>query len=498
MFRAPPHGRTDAAPRPAPPRAVSSPEPALAVALCLVVVLATTALLERSSSLSRRLGELQRESLVQGRGWRRPSGPRAATLPRPARIVLLSIDGLRSDVLRDQGPGASSAPALAALAAESIAFEAAAAQASHPLISHKSLLTGKHPATLMLEETGADWVELATLRDGRAYLLDTFGRVEGTLAEALRASGFATAAFVGAHLAPVAGFARGFERYDRVDDDLGTRLARATDWLAANARAPAFLFVRAGEVAQAASPAPAVDAGAAAAAYRDAVGAADSALAGFLADLEARDLRRGTLLVVTSAHGASLGEDGSFGHGGLAAEQLLVPLLLSFPPAWNVLPRASADPVELVDLAPTLLVLGGAPVAKDLDGASLLPGILRGIRARDYLVAQCALDEPPQSRSSPAQRTFLRPGRWQVVHDVERGRATLRLLAPEARAEPAVPIAAAEFAPLLATLLAGSSTKPGTRLSASSADQVGAELARALHALGYGARAPQARHAGAP
>jgi len=85
-----------------------------------------------------------------------------------------------------------------------------------------------------------------------------------------------------------------------------------------------------------------------------------------------RELPDNALVVLTADHGESLGERGCWGHGlNLYQEALHVPLLVRGPgvPSGSV-----ADPVQLVDLAPTVLAAAGVPPALGMAGRSLLEG----------------------------------------------------------------------------------------------------------------------------
>lgn len=103
-------------------------------------------------------------------------------------------------------------------------------------------------------------------------------------------------------------------------------------------------------------------------------------LAGFLEELDALGLRERTALAFLSDHGESWGErfadkeqvKGTYHmHGARLDEEIVeVPLILSAP--GRIEPAVVPEQVSLVDLTPTLLDLGGAPL-DGVDGRSLLP-----------------------------------------------------------------------------------------------------------------------------
>jgi arylsulfatase A-like enzyme len=494
MFRAnDPRGEGVPAPRQESQATPTSIESLFALGLCAVVLFASMALLERSSDYSRALVELQIESLgTRPRRPRAPGGP--ASTPQPDLVLVLSLDSLRADHLDPCSLGREGAPRLRRLGEEGVVFRTVGAQASHPLTSHKSLLTGKYPATLMLEETGADALELCSLPDPGGYLATTFSRAQARLAAGFREHGFRTAGFTdGEWVGRKGGLEHGFGTFDDSGGGLALVLPRVLAWLASNAPGPAFVFVQASVQAR---DLPATGRAERAlddpdelhARYDSAVEIADDHLGRFLDELRARGLYERALVVVTSAHGESLGERGVVGHGGLHLEQILVPLIVKFPQAWNLAPATVTDAVELVDLLPTLFALCSIPAGKDLDGRSLLP-VLRGVRGRDCIVAQSAFEEGPALRSSPVERTLVRPGRWQVIQDRARAHASFFALEEDPRALVAHPIAAEEFPALLDVLLGHRRPDARAALRPTAPVRFGEELERELEQLGYGAAA---------
>jgi arylsulfatase A-like enzyme len=308
--------------------------------------------------------------------------------PAPPNVVLVSIDTLRPQALRSYAPEAPPLPAFDALAAESARFETALSTAGWTLPAHGSLLTGLYP-----DRHGAT--------DQRVALAPDAPR----LAEGLRAAGYETAAFAGGGYVGVDyGFHEGFGFWE--GPTAGEPLERAAAWVEAReARAaPFFLFVHTFGVHnyfRARPPAAALAPGSAALAPRDAlacllgrtscpadvfqrleglyaaeVALLDASLARLLRALERDGLRGRTLVTLVSDHGEGFdGARARIHHGGrLHADQLRIPLLLRVP---GLPARVVTQPVSLVDVAPTLLELGGAPVPADLDGRSLAP-LLRG------------------------------------------------------------------------------------------------------------------------
>lgn len=480
MHRAtPPRGER---PRPAPRPSPNRFEGWLAVALCTVVLLASTAILERSRSFSRVLLELERDQ----RAAPRAMAPAGAAEPAEL-VILVALDGLRVDRLR--GPGArEAAPRLVRLCDEALAFEQALAPAAHALVAHKALLSGRSPGLLMLEETGADLLELAALREPALYLRETFARVQPLLAETFRAGGFRTAAFTdGVELTASAGFARGFEQFDESGGGLARTLGRALAWLERVRGRRAFLFVQSSELAGCVPGETAGRHGGAEpeAAYAARLARLDAELGAFLDGLRARGLYEPALLALTAAHGFALGEGDTVGHGGLSLAELHVPLVLKFPQELEQAPGRCTQPVELVDLVPTLLEACGLALPAGLDGRALVPLARRGGRA--CLVAETVLRGARSGEASASASTFVRPGRWQVTHDPALARASYADLRadPDGLATHALP---AEVAPALLDALL-ERARPALRPRLRVEGEPPAELVQALAELGYGEEA---------
>lgn len=118
--------------------------------------------------------------------------------------------------------------------------------------------------------------------------------------------------------------------------------------------------------------------------YRAAISLVDDHVATLLETLDEQGLRDNTVVVVTSDHGDMLGERGLWYKMAPFEPSIRVPLIVSGAGVREG--RRVAEPVSLLDLAPTLVELGGGSVddVDPLDGRSLA-GALRGdpLPARD-------------------------------------------------------------------------------------------------------------------
>jgi N-acetylglucosamine-6-sulfatase len=101
--------------------------------------------------------------------------------------------------------------------------------------------------------------------------------------------------------------------------------------------------------------------------------AAEEGVGQIIAALEAAGQLDRTLIVFTSDHGYFYGEHGLSFERRLAYEEAIrIPLIVRYPPLIKA--GTAFDPFVLsIDLAPTLLALGGADVPKGLHGRSLMP-----------------------------------------------------------------------------------------------------------------------------
>jgi arylsulfatase A-like enzyme len=374
--------------------------------------------------------------------------------PRPARNVLLVVlDTTRADHLGTYGHAGATTPTIDALAAGGARFDAAYAQSSLTPVSAASFLTGTWP-----------------YRTGVRSLFTVAGATLSpevpSLVEALRASGRRTAAFVSARpMGRHYGLDRGFESYD---DDLADTVQRyriewfpdspqrpaeettdrALAWLRAHGREPFALmlhwfdahdpsFVPPGEFLAAhlsfapppelgrrTSPEtwPALQRRAPRIELYDAeIAYMDRELGRVLAALGELGVREETLVCVIGDHGEAFGEHGFWTHGLLYEEQLRVPLVFAGPGV----PRgvAIADPVRLVDLAPTLVdLLALSPVA-GFDGSSLIAHLAGGApagAAEREIYAE--VHHAPEDRLGRDPASYsLRFGRWKLIHRPAKG-----------------------------------------------------------------------------
>jgi arylsulfatase A-like enzyme len=379
--------------------------------------------------------------------------------------VIVSLDTLRADRLGRMRDGKSLTPRLDALAAESVRFTHALANASYTLPSHVSLFTSQRPGD-----------------HGVLFVFDAFdaGR-SPNVARLLAARGFATAAFTSGGMlnAGFCGIDVGFDRYGEVDalltaDDRlrdsaplqqraawNRELARrrrldadVLPWLRSHRGAPFLLFLHSylthnyqpepelrAEFTRGLPATPLELHGAAPyraqlctdylasgigkgdrrfgfrgdgqqqfvaerdlpwfeALYDATVAQADRDVGRLLDALEQDGLAQRTLVVVTSDHGEEFLEHGDLSHARTLFDEILrVPLLIRVP---GMAPRVVDEPVELIDVAPTLLArLGIAPDPR-MRGSDLLAP---GFEARRITIHEGAgVGDPSRTRRAARMR----------------------------------------------------------------------------------------------
>jgi arylsulfatase A-like enzyme/tetratricopeptide (TPR) repeat protein len=305
----------------------------------------------------------------RGRGGE-GGAPAAAGTP----VVLISIDTLRADHLPAYGYRGVETPAIDALRRDAVLFARAYTHTPLTLPSHTALLTGLLPA-----ETG--------VRDNVGYLLDAGAVTRHEipyLPQLLHERGYATGGAVSAYvLQGKTGLATGFDFYEdsiefRTSAGLGGlqrpgketwRLAR--DWLRGAAAKPFLFFFHIYEPHTPYEP-PEPYASRYASKYDGEIAAADEVAGEVIAELRRLGVYERAIVVLLSDHGEGLGDHGEAEHGVLLyREAIHVPLLLKLPHARLAGTTIDA-PVQLTDVAPTLLALLGLPRPPRLRGAALL------------------------------------------------------------------------------------------------------------------------------
>ncbi len=328
-------------------------------------------------------------------------------------LILVVVDTLRADRLGCYGHDRDTSPSIDALAAESVLFENAFAPSPYTAASHASLFSSLYPNTHMV------WNK-AELENG-ARVFPALSKNAVTLAEAMRDAGVQTAAVAdGGFVKAERGLHQGFEFFESENTGVADRVDRALEWLREerDPDQPFFLFLHTYEVHspympeleyldrfdpdyrgplreavrkarewvaanpdanpinkpqerffkplfEAANFSP-EDKAFVRTLYDAEIAMVDDQLARLLAYLEESGLDQDTALVLTSDHGEEFWEHDYWGHHKLWEETLRIPLIARLPGGPQGERRQ--DPIDLVDLMPSLLTELGAPVPEMASG----------------------------------------------------------------------------------------------------------------------------------
>jgi len=341
-------------------------------------------------------------------------------------VILISVDTLRADRLGCYGYKSGITGMMDFWAEKGVRFAKAYAPSPWTLPSHASVFTGLYPT----EHRAID--EKINI-DSEAPMLT----------EALKQAGFTTAAFVShIYLGPEYGFDRGFDDFVlKPNATADVMVSKAKKWLKKHRKENFFLFLHLFDPHTPYQPPPDY----AKKHYPSDLGVYVSGTTKDVMDVihqwpseEAQKMRRGlsalydgeidfvdnqlevlfkfmqenmldqnTLVILFSDHGEEFMEHGLMEHGfTLYEEQLLVPWIMYFPgqmPAETVLD----EPVNLIDLLPTLLDFLGLPAEKKpISGKSLMP-LIRG-------------EVETLGRSLLAETTRQGPDRVTIIKDREK------------------------------------------------------------------------------
>ena len=423
-------------------------------------------------------------------------------------VILITVDTLRADHLGCYGSAEVRTPNIDRLAWEGVVFEQVVSQFNNTLPSHACLFTSQYGVSHGVTHNAEKLAEEAV-----------------TLAELLKESGYRTAAMVGAwHLGPGhSGLGQGFEdvRYPQMERMALDTTVMALSWIAEHRGEPFFLWIHYydphlpytpvppfdrmysdGEQWRAADRPPIerqirhrygvqlanqprhwfqgiTDPDYPAAMYRGEVSATDHAFGVLWKQLQRMDLTGRTIMALTADHGEGLGEHNIFfGHHGLYAEQLRIPLIIRTP-GERRMPATVSRLTESIDVAPTLLRILGVAVPPSMKGADLF-GAREELGAREERLAF--------SQHGHDQGFSIQQGNWKFtrIHEklsgLEKGIRLVDLDADPGEKENLAevePEKAAELESLALTLAAGSGADPGDELV------LDPEVAEKLKAMGY-------------
>jgi arylsulfatase A-like enzyme len=375
-------------------------------------------------------------------------------------VLLVVVDALRQDSLGCYGSPRVQSPNIDRLAREGVLFENAFTQAPFTWTSFGSMLTGKYPRRhgLVLMAAGSRMVENATLASHFESAVRDDGR-------ALRDDDYLSVSFHTGTLSTGSGLIQGFDLYyeqlaghglvvaesawsvyssDLVLNMFRAKLAQkaggdvagtSREWLAENGKRrflsmvhlysthtpydpparfrdlyvdptytgklQAFYSMHREAIERHEATPTTADVQRIRDLYYAGVTQADAAIGDLVAELEKNGTLDDTLVIVTSDHGESLGEESAWGtlweHNHMVDTNLRIPLVMRWPRTIPAGTRVGAI-VDEIDVLPTVCDLAGVgwPPQTDeysqIDGASLVP-LLRGESesVRPYSISENAI-----------------------------------------------------------------------------------------------------------
>ena len=275
---------------------------------------------------------------------------------------------MRSDHLPAYGYRGVETPNIDGLRGESVLFARAYSHSPLTLPSHVSIFTGVLPS-------------IHGVRNNLGFTFD--GARHPTIPSLLEAGGYATGAAVSAYvLRAGTGLGPVFDVYD--DDFLiagegaGAALERAgrdtvkaaQSWIGNHADQPFFYFLHLFEPHTPYDP-PEPFASRFPLAYDGEIASADAAVGDFLAFLKQAGVFDRAIIVLLSDHGEGLGDHGEAEHGiFLYREAIQVPLIIRLP-GGTLGATTISEPVQLIDVLPTVMRLAGDGSQPELPGRSL-------------------------------------------------------------------------------------------------------------------------------
>jgi arylsulfatase A-like enzyme/Flp pilus assembly protein TadD len=296
--------------------------------------------------------------------------------PGRTNLLLITIDTLRADRVSCYDSTHLQTPNIDGLAAEGVIFTRAFANTSTTLPSHTNILLGVSPLYHGVHENQYFVVHENFL----------------TLAEHLKAAGYATGAFVGAFpLDRKFGLHQGFDVYD---DDFGHRsstnkqalerraadvIAKASQWIKTQS-SPWFLWIHCYDPHDPYTPPAPYAEKYAQSPYNGEVAYVDEVLGKFMDEMQQGKKLEDTLVIFTGDHGESLWQHGEETHGFFAYNTAIwIPLIVAGP---GIKARKVETAVSHLDIFPTVCDVLDLEKPGFLQGRSLVPA-LRGRRLAD-------------------------------------------------------------------------------------------------------------------
>jgi arylsulfatase A-like enzyme len=353
-------------------------------------------------------------------------------------VLFILIDTLRSDRLSSYGYDRETSPKIDELARSGLRFARNYSQSSWTKCSMASLWTGLYP------------IRTGVLRSPQA--IPEAARLP---AEILNEAGFRTfAIWRNGWIAPQFGFSQGFELYHSPPRSPVPRTVRrenpaitlagtdqdtarsAIEFMRTHGKERFFLYLHLMDVHQYVYDEDTALFGTSYSdIYDNSIRWVDRIVGSVIEELDRRDLRQKTLVILAADHGESFGEHGNEGHArDVYGEVTTTPWILSFP--FRLDPGIVVDTrTQNVDLWPTILDLLNLPPLEDTDGRSRMAEIEIAARGAEAPGEPAPEDERGYAHIDQAWGWTKRPprpmvavneGPWRLIYRSDRpGRSEL-------------------------------------------------------------------------
>jgi arylsulfatase A-like enzyme len=321
--------------------------------------------------------------------------PEGCSPKEPLNVLLISIDTLRSDHLSSYG-GARPSPAIDALAARGVRFENAFSPSPWTLPAHASMLTGRYPSSIQDDPNSLDLFRKSKLLSS---ILSDHGYQTGAVTD-------------GSYVGSKFGFEEHFDFFD--ESSATSNVAVAQEWIGKNATKPFFFFFhtyfahaayrdrryvqgmngdrlqdiyKGGKVNKLhyaicceGLETTAAERAFVEALYDGGVAVIDSYVEQLWETLGTLDLQKKTLVIITSDHGEEFWEHTGRGayHGHTLYDELLRVPLIWVDPQSSRKGSVVTEPVNLIDIVPSLLARLGIKSSEPVDGVDLQPLLATG------------------------------------------------------------------------------------------------------------------------
>jgi len=307
---------------------------------------------------------------------RRPPSFAGLRGDRDFNVILITVDTLRADRVGCYGFSGIATPTMDLFASRGVRFERCIAQTPLTLPSHTTILTGTLPPLHGVRDNGG-FVVPAELT---------------TIAEAFKARGYATAAFVGAYVLDSKwGLDQGFDAYfDRFDLGRFERISLASvqrpanevidaalPWIEEHRNGRFFAWIHLYDPHSPYEPPAPYSQTYADRPYLGEIAFTDAQLARLWESLDKANLVDNLFLVFASDHGESLGEHEESTHGFFVYQEAVHVPLIVVTPFRRLWGGVSPQVVSLADIMPTVCEMAALPAPPRIQGRSLVPLFFR-------------------------------------------------------------------------------------------------------------------------